>query len=62
VIDAVTTALEGAAAVLLIVAAGWAVGDLAGVPAGLATSGACSGAASWLLQGAPVPSRRRGRA
>lgn len=57
-IDAVTTALEGAAAVLLIVAAGCAVGDLAGVPAGLAASGVCSAAASWLLQGAPLPARR----
>ena len=55
----VTSGLELLGIVLVITAAGLAVGDHFGLPAGLAAAAMVAWLASWVLQGAPLPRPRR---
>jgi hypothetical protein len=58
-LNRVTGFLELLGVLLVLTSAGWWVVTLAGVPAGLLSAALLSWLASWLLQGARLPHRRR---
>lgn len=58
-VERVTGALELLGILLVVLAAGWQVAALAGVPLGLFSSAVAAWLASWLLQGAHLPGAHR---
>lgn len=57
--DRVTAALEALGIVLVMAAVGWWVAEASSVPFGLCSAALTAWLASWLLQGARLPRRRR---